>query len=118
MKQSVDLHSFHEKLDRNNLGPLWASIHDLNTIEPKARPIPYLWKRELIEKHLEEAEDLLQVGDGADRRAVFLINPGMKDLIPYGWGELPIRYTRLCKQSNRERLLRPIGIRRQPCASL
>ncbi|MDR7318847.1 cupin domain-containing protein [Brevibacillus nitrificans] len=86
MKQSVDLQSFHEKLDRNNLGPLWASIHDLNTIEPKARPIPYLWKRELIEKHLEEAEDLLQVGDGADRRAVFLINPGMKDLIPYGWG--------------------------------
>lgn len=36
--------------------------------------------------NLEEAENLLEVGNGADRRAVFLINPGMKDLEPYGWG--------------------------------
>ncbi len=77
---------FHEKMDKVNLGPLWASIHQLNTIEPKAKPIPYLWKSELIESYLQEAEELLEVGPSAERRAVFLINPGMKDLEPYGWG--------------------------------
>ncbi|TDF93227.1 cupin domain-containing protein [Paenibacillus piri] len=80
------LEQFHERLASENLGPLWASIHSLNTIEPKARPIPYLWKKEHIRRNLEEAEHLLEVGNGADRRAVFLINPGMKDLKPHGWG--------------------------------
>jgi gentisate 1,2-dioxygenase len=86
MNPAGKLQAFHEKLERENLGPLWASIHSLNTVEPKARPIPYLWKKELIEKNLAEAERLLEVGNGADRRALFLINPGMKDLKPYGWG--------------------------------
>lgn len=80
------LKEFHERMDKVNLGPLWSSIHQINTIEPKAKPVPFLWKRELIEKHLEEAEELLEVGEGAERRAVFLINPGMKDLEPLGWG--------------------------------
>lgn len=86
MNFSKELQQFHERLEEQNLGPLWASIHDLNTIEPKAKPIPYLWKRELIERNLEEAEHLLEVGNGLDRRALFLINPGMKDLKPVGWG--------------------------------
>jgi gentisate 1,2-dioxygenase len=85
---SQSLKEFHEKMETANLGPLWPSIHKLTTIEPKAKPIPYLWKRELIESYLQEAEQLLEVGEGggADRRAVFLINPGMKDLDPVGWG--------------------------------
>ncbi|PLS18547.1 cupin [Bacillus sp. M6-12] len=86
MQVSDELSEFHKKLESENLGPLWSSIHQLNTIEPKAKPIPYLWKKELIQKNLEIAEDLLEVGNGADRRAVFLINPGMRDLNPHGWG--------------------------------
>ncbi|MEB3104007.1 hypothetical protein [Ferviditalea candida] len=86
MEISKELQQFHERLDAGNLGPLWSSIHLLNTVEPKAKPVPYLWKRELIERNLEEAEQLLEVGKGADRRALFLINPGMKDLEPVGWG--------------------------------
>ncbi|WP_408007963.1 cupin domain-containing protein [Pseudalkalibacillus sp. A8] len=86
MKISSGLQEFHEKLESENLGPLWSSIHKLNTIEPEAKPVPYLWKKELIERNLEEAEELLEVGNGADRRALFLINPGMKDLKPVGWG--------------------------------
>ncbi|WP_026702499.1 cupin domain-containing protein [Salibacterium aidingense] len=81
-----DLEKLHEQLEQENMGPLWSSIHELNTIEPKSKPVPYLWKSELIKKRLKEAEELLTVGDGADRRAVFLINPGMKDLEPVGWG--------------------------------
>ncbi len=83
---SDELQQFHEKLDRENLGPLWSSIHLLNTIEPKAKPVPYLWKWELLEENLKKAEQLLEVGKGAERRAIFLINPGMKDLEPLGWG--------------------------------
>jgi gentisate 1,2-dioxygenase len=86
VKVSEKLSEFHEKLEKENLGPLWSSIHQLNTVEPKGKPIPFLWKKELIEKNLNIAEELLEVGEGADRRAVFLINPGMKDLNPYGWG--------------------------------
>lgn len=88
MKISNELNEFHKRLDNENLGPLWSSIHKLNTIEPKAKPIPYLWKKELIQRNLDEAEKLLEVGDaeGADRRAVFLINPGMKDYKPLGYG--------------------------------
>lgn len=86
MELSKELKAFHEKLASENLGPLWSSIHQLNTVEPKGKPVPYLWKRELIERNLKEAEKLLEVGEGADRRAVFLINPGMKDLEPLGWG--------------------------------
>jgi gentisate 1,2-dioxygenase len=86
MDTSEELRVFHEHLYEQNLGPLWASIHELNTIQPKARAIPYLWKKELIERNLEEAERLLEVGKGADRRAIFLINPGMKDFQPLGLG--------------------------------
>lgn len=87
MAESKELKEFHEKLEKQNLGPLWSSIHLLNTIEPKAKPIPYLWKKELIEENLKTAEQLLEVGTGAaERRAVFLINPGMKDLQPVGLG--------------------------------
>jgi len=86
MSGNEQLQQFHERLKSENLGPLWDSIHSLNTVEPKAKPIPYLWKKEHILRNLEEAEQLLEVGNGADRRAVFLINPGMKDLEPLGWG--------------------------------
>lgn len=81
-----ELQELHDKLEKENLGPLWAAIHDLNTVEPKSKAIPYLWKKELIEGNLEKAKEVLTVGEGADRRAVFLINPGMKDIGPYGWG--------------------------------
>jgi gentisate 1,2-dioxygenase len=82
----TELDALYEEMAKVHLGPLWASIHRLNTIEPVSRPIPYLWKAELIEHYLAKAEKVLQVGKDAERRAVFLINPGMKDLEPVGWG--------------------------------
>lgn len=84
--QDSDLEQLHKDMADVNLGPLWSSIHQLNTVEPVAKPVPYLWKASLINHYLSKAEDMLQVGNGADRRAVFLINPGMKDLEPFGWG--------------------------------
>ncbi|MET3289787.1 UNVERIFIED_CONTAM: gentisate 1,2-dioxygenase [Brevibacillus sp. OAP136] len=82
-----DLEEFHQELESVNLGPLWAHIKWMNTIEPKAKAVPYLWKSELIHSYLERAEKLLEVGTGsAERRAVYLVNPGMKHLQPNGWG--------------------------------
>jgi gentisate 1,2-dioxygenase len=80
------LEKLHQEMANVHLGPLWSSIHQLNTVEPVAKPVPYLWKQELIQHFLEQAEHMLEVGNGADRRAVFLINPGMEDLQPLGWG--------------------------------
>jgi len=82
-----ELEEFHEELLSVNLGPLWADISWMNTIEPTPKAVPYLWKSELIMSYLERAETLLEVGTGsAERRAVYLINPGMKHLEPRGWG--------------------------------
>ena len=76
---SDKLKAFHEELDRVNLGPLWAGIHQLVTKEPVVKAVPYLWKKELIEDKLAKAEQLLSLPD-AERRAVFLINPGVKEI--------------------------------------
>lgn len=44
-------------------------------------------EKELIDHYLTRAETLLKVGTGsAERRAVYLVNPGMKDLQPKAWG--------------------------------
>lgn len=80
-----ELLDFHEKLKSKNMGPLWASV--FSSSQPKSRAIPYLWKKQLIMDMLEKAKELLEVGTGSiDRRAVYLINPGMKHLEPHGWG--------------------------------
>lgn len=87
MEFTKDLEEFHEELDSVNLGPLWAHINYHNSIEPRAKAIPYLWKSELIHNYLNRAEKLMQVGMGsAERRAVYLVNPGMKHLKPVAWG--------------------------------
>lgn len=80
-----ELIAFHKELGEKNMGPLWASV--FSAPQPKPRAVPYLWKNELILEMLEKAKELLQVGVGSiDRRAVYLINPGMKHLEPHGWG--------------------------------
>lgn len=84
-KWTDELLDFHKELEDVNLGPLWASV--FSPTQPKPRAIPYLWKKELIVSKLEKAKELLKVGTGSiDRRAVYLINPGMKELQPHGWG--------------------------------
>lgn len=83
---STPLTKFHEQLREAHLGPLWASIQDLNTRQPVSKPVPYLWSGELLQHAIDEATEKLHVGPEAERRAVFLINPGMEDLQPFGWG--------------------------------
>ena len=84
-KWTKELIDFHQRLDEVNLGPLWASV--FSTPQPESTAIPYMWKKELILEYLEESKHLLQVGTGSiDRRALYLINPGMKDMKPHGWG--------------------------------
>ena len=84
-KWTKELEEFHQELYDENLGPLWASR--FSGIHPTPRAIPYLWKKEHILAKLEKAKHLLRVGTGSiDRRAVYLINPGMKRLQPHGWG--------------------------------
>ena len=85
LKLTPELIDFHQDLDDLNLGPLWSSV--FSPTQPKARAIPYLWKKQTIVNQLEKAKELLSVGLGSiDRRAVYLINPGMKHLQPHGWG--------------------------------
>jgi gentisate 1,2-dioxygenase len=80
-----ELQDFHQELKDKNMGPLWASV--FSSSQPKPRAVPYLWKKKLILEALDKAKELLAVGTGSiDRRAVYLVNPGMKNLEPHGWG--------------------------------
>ncbi|WML52299.1 hypothetical protein RCG17_23420 [Neobacillus sp. PS3-12] len=80
-----ELLDFHQELKDKNMGPLWASV--FSAPQPKPRAIPYLWKKKLILEALDKAKELLAVGTGSiDRRAIYLVNPGMKHLEPHGWG--------------------------------
>ncbi|MFB5195413.1 cupin domain-containing protein [Neobacillus sp. KR4-4] len=80
-----ELLDFHQELKDKNMGPLWASVFSAH--QPKPRAVPYLWKKRQILEALDKAKELLEVGTGSiDRRAIYLINPGMKHLEPHGWG--------------------------------
>jgi gentisate 1,2-dioxygenase len=80
-----ELLDFHQELKDKNMGPLWASV--FSSTQPKPRAVPYLWKKKHILEMLDKAKELLQVGTGSiDRRAIYLVNPGMKHLEPHGWG--------------------------------
>lgn len=80
-----ELLDFHEELAGKNMGPLWASV--FSSSQPTSRAVPFLWKKKAILEVLDKAKNLLEVGTGSiDRRAVYLVNPGMKYLEPHGWG--------------------------------
>ncbi|NMP24125.1 cupin domain-containing protein [Sulfobacillus sp. DSM 109850] len=73
-------------MQREYIGPLWSNIQELNTIEPRSKAVPYLWRWARVKEYIERATNALDVGPEAERRAVFFINPGMSDLEPVGWG--------------------------------
>lgn len=74
--KSEKLAEYTDKIEPDNLVPLWNVLGDLVTPEPKSRCEPTLWKYSTIRPVLLEAGGLLTAKE-AERRVLILENPGM-----------------------------------------
>lgn len=86
VKVTPEMAEFHREVSANGFEPLWMAAPEVMHRQPKSKPIPYIWKREVIERHMQRAAEIIHFNNGGDRRVLMLINPGMRDLEPYGWG--------------------------------
>jgi gentisate 1,2-dioxygenase len=69
--------AFYDKIDKENLTPLWTVLSTIITPEPKSAAQPYLWKFDEIRNHMIEAGTLITAKE-AERRVLVLENPGLR----------------------------------------
>ncbi|MEW6689149.1 MAG: gentisate 1,2-dioxygenase [Pseudomonadota bacterium] len=69
--------AFYERLDRDNLAPLWEVLHDLVIPQPRAGVQPALWKYRQIRPYILESGKLISARE-AVRRVLVLENPGLR----------------------------------------
>jgi gentisate 1,2-dioxygenase len=69
--------AFYERIDAENLTPLWEVLHGLVTPEPKSAAVPALWRYQTVRPYLMEAGDLITAQE-AERRVLILENPGLR----------------------------------------
>ncbi|MCR9214413.1 MAG: gentisate 1,2-dioxygenase [Proteobacteria bacterium] len=69
--------AFYDKIDGDNLTPLWEVMSDIITPEPKSGVMPYLWEFAPTKKFLMEAGELITAKE-AERRVLILENPGLR----------------------------------------
>ena len=68
--------AFYRDLERENLGPLWESLHRMVPTEPAPRGRPIGWDYDnVIRRRLMQAGELISARD-AGRRVLMLQNPG------------------------------------------
>ncbi|MGY4688506.1 cupin domain-containing protein [Salibacterium sp. K-3] len=84
--ESEEVKAFNNKIQKDDLGPLWNAIPELVSPEPKRITEPYLWKWKTVKDHLMEAAEIFTPDRGGERRAIYFQNPGLKDREPWGWG--------------------------------
>ncbi|MGJ9384407.1 cupin domain-containing protein [Salipaludibacillus sp. CF4.18] len=84
--ESEEVKSFNKKIKKDDLGPLWSAIPELVSMEPKVTAQPFLWKWDMVKRHLMEATEIFTPDRGGERRAIYFQNPGLKDREPWGWG--------------------------------
>ena len=63
--------AFYNKIDTQNLTPLWSVLADLVTPEPKSKCRPHLWRFADIKAALTEAGGLITAKE-AERRVLIL----------------------------------------------
>jgi gentisate 1,2-dioxygenase len=69
--------AFYTKIDKQNLTPLWLSLADLVTPEPRSACQPASWRFDDIRTYMLEAGDLITAKE-AERRVLVLENPGLR----------------------------------------
>lgn len=78
VQQTEERKKYYEKIDGENMTPLWNVLGALITPEPKSACQPYLWQFDLIRQRMEEAGKLITAKE-AERRVLILENPGLRN---------------------------------------
>ena len=69
--------AFYSRIDKQNLTPLWKSLANLVTPEPRSGCVPFAWRFEAIRAAMMEAGGLITAKE-AERRVLILENPGLR----------------------------------------
>jgi gentisate 1,2-dioxygenase len=69
--------ALYEKIDRQNLAPLWMSLANLVTPEPRSACRPAAWRFAEVRAAMLEAGGLITAKE-AERRVLVLENPGLR----------------------------------------
>ena len=69
--------AFYAKIDKQSLTPLWLSLADLVTPEPRSACQPVSWRFDDIRGYMLEAGGLITAKE-AERRVLVLENPGLR----------------------------------------
>jgi len=67
---------YYDRLQRENMTPLWEHLRFLLTPEPKTSSLPYLWNYAGLRDLLFESANLISAEE-AERRVLVLENPGL-----------------------------------------
>lgn len=69
--------AFYERISRQNMTPLWTSLANLVTPEPRSACVPAAWRFDEIRAAMMEAGGLITAKE-AERRVLILENPGLR----------------------------------------
>lgn len=69
--------AYYEKIEVENLSPLWAVLSDIVTPEPRSMCRQHLWEFGQVKEFLLEAGSLITAKE-AERRVLILENPGLR----------------------------------------
>jgi gentisate 1,2-dioxygenase len=69
--------AFYERIGRDHMTPLWTSLAQLVTPEPRSRCLPASWRFAAIRAAMMEAGALITAAE-AERRVLILENPGLR----------------------------------------
>jgi gentisate 1,2-dioxygenase len=69
--------AFYERIDKDNMTPLWAVLGDLVTPEPKSGCQAACWKFDTVRAAMMEAGGLITAKE-AERRVLIFENPGLR----------------------------------------
>src|SRR5215204_276625 len=77
VQQTPEREAFYTKIDKQNLTPLWLSLAELVTPEPRSACRPASWRFDDIRAYMLEAGGLITAKE-AERRVLVLENPGLR----------------------------------------
>ena len=75
--ETPERRAFYDKIDKQNMAPLWTSLADLVTPEPRSACRPASWRFADIRAAMLEAGGLITAKE-AERRVLVLENPGLR----------------------------------------
>jgi len=77
MTDTPQRQAFYDRIDKEHLAPLWTSLGDLVTAEPRSACQPFGWAFADIREAMVEAGGLITARE-AERRVLVLENPGLR----------------------------------------